>query len=62
VERDARPVAVMKPAQLQGRLIDECIALAKERGSHATLDDEFAKDLEEIIESHREPLHPPEWD
>jgi len=59
VERDAEPVAVIRSPQFRGRSIDECIALAKARGSHATLDDEFGKDLEEIIESHREPLNPP---
>jgi hypothetical protein len=32
------------------------------RGSHATLDEDFGKDLEDIINSHREPLNPPEWD
>jgi hypothetical protein len=26
------------------------------------LDEDFSKDLEEIINSHREPLDPPEWD
>lgn len=62
VERDARAVAVMKPAAQAGRPIDECIALAKARGSGATLDDEFSKDLEEIINSHCEPFEPPAWD
>lgn len=62
VERNARPVAVIKLAQFRGRPIDECIALAKARGSRATLDDDFAQDLEEVINSHREPLSPPSWD
>lgn len=62
VERDAKPVAVIKAPQFRGRPIDECIALAKTRGSHATLDEDFAKDLEDIINSHREPLNPPAWD
>jgi antitoxin (DNA-binding transcriptional repressor) of toxin-antitoxin stability system len=62
VERDAEPVAVIKSPQFRGRSIDECIALIKAHGSHATLDDEFAKDLEAIIDSRREPLNPPEWD
>lgn len=62
VERDATPVAVIKPPQFRGRPIDECIALAKANGSHATLDEDFAKDLEDIINSHREPLTAPEWD
>jgi antitoxin (DNA-binding transcriptional repressor) of toxin-antitoxin stability system len=62
VERDAQPVAVIKLPQFRGRPIDECIALVKARGSHATLDEDFTKDLEDIINSHREPLTPPSWD
>ena len=62
VERNAQPVAVIKLPQFRGRSIDDCIALAKKRGSRATLDEGFAKDLEEIIESHREPFDPPRWD
>ncbi len=62
VERNAQPVAVIKSPRFRGRPIDECIALAKARGSHAILDDDFAKDFEDVISSHREPLNPPEWD
>jgi hypothetical protein len=62
VERDAQPVAVIKLPVFRGRSIDECIALAKAHGSHATLDDDFASDLEDIIDSRREPLSPPLWD
>jgi hypothetical protein len=62
VERDAKPVAVIKAPEFHGRPIDECIVLAKARCSHATLDEDFGKDLEDIINSHREPLNPPEWD
>jgi len=32
IERDARPVAVIKAPEFRRRSIDECIALAKERG------------------------------
>ncbi|HXB71800.1 MAG TPA: hypothetical protein VNY05_26420 [Candidatus Acidoferrales bacterium] len=62
VDRNAQPVAVIKSPRFRGRPIDECIAMAKAHGSHATLDDEFAKDLDDIIDSHREPLNPPAWD
>ena len=44
------------------RLLSESLRILKERGSTATLDDEFGRDLEEIIESHREPLNPPAWE
>jgi hypothetical protein len=30
--------------------------------STATIDEDFAKDVEAAINSHREPLTPPEWD
>jgi antitoxin (DNA-binding transcriptional repressor) of toxin-antitoxin stability system len=62
VERDAAPVAVIKPVQFRGRSIDDCIATARARGSHTTLDEDFAKDLEAIINSRCEPLSPPSWD
>jgi len=62
VERDAQPVAVIRLPQFRGRPIDECIALAGARGSHATLDEDCPEDLEGVINSHREPLVPPSWD
>jgi len=54
VEQDHRPVAVIKPVKVPGRLLSECIALAEAHGSTATLDDAFGRDLEAIIERHRE--------
>lgn len=62
IERDSLPFAVVQATQFRGRPIDECIALAQTAGLQATLDDDFSKDLEEVIESHREPLSPPVWD
>ena len=59
---DARPVAVIRPAEPHVRLLSESLRLAKEHASPATLDDGFARDLEEAINSHREPLNPPAWD
>ncbi len=61
VEQDHRPVAVITPVKGPGRPLDECIAIAKARGSGATLDEDFAQDLEEII-SHRRPLDGSVWD
>src|SRR5258708_39682669 len=65
IEHDARPVAVVRPAEApRGRLLSECIALAKahakELGYEPTMDADFAPDLEEIINSHRKPLNPPD--
>ena len=58
-----QPVAVVRPiAQRPGRLLSESIALAKEHGSTVTLDEDVSRDLEEVINSHREPLNPPTWD
>jgi antitoxin (DNA-binding transcriptional repressor) of toxin-antitoxin stability system len=61
VEEGYRTVAVIKPVQGPGRPLDECIALAKAHGSRATLDEDFAQDLEEII-AQRRPLDTSAWD
>ena len=61
IEDGYRRVAVIKPVQGPGRSIDECIAIARARNSGATLDEDFAKDLEEIIAS-RKPLDTQAWD
>ena len=62
IERDAEAVAVIRPAAPQVRLLSESLRMAKERGSHATLDGKFSRDLEAVISSHREPLTPTAWD
>jgi prevent-host-death family protein len=62
IEQDARPVAVLRPAEPHVRLLSESLRLAREHGSTVTLDEGFERDLEEIINSHREPLNPPAWD
>jgi antitoxin (DNA-binding transcriptional repressor) of toxin-antitoxin stability system len=64
IENDARPVAVLRSAEPHhpGCLLSESIALAEAHGSTVTLDGDFGRDLEEIINSHREPLNPPAWD
>jgi antitoxin (DNA-binding transcriptional repressor) of toxin-antitoxin stability system len=62
IENDARPVAVLHMTQpVRGRPISECIALLQE-DSNATIDPDFAKDVEAAVESHRESLNPPAWD
>jgi len=66
IERDAKPIAVVRPAEVvRGRPISECIALAeahaKELGYEPTLDPDFAADLEEIINS-RKPRNIPTWE
>jgi antitoxin (DNA-binding transcriptional repressor) of toxin-antitoxin stability system len=59
---EARPVAVLRRDEPHVRLLSESLRLAKEHASTATLDEDFARDLEEVIHSHREPLNPPAWE
>lgn len=62
VEQDHRAVAVIKPPQRSGRPISEILREAKQRNSMVTLDEEFSKDIQEIIASHQQPWNPPSWD
>jgi len=62
IEHDARPVAVVCPAEPHVRLLSESLRLAREHGSTATLDPDFGKDVEAAVASHREPLNAPAWD
>jgi hypothetical protein len=43
------------------RKISDCIALMP-ADSTATIDSDFAKDVDAGIAAHREPLEPPAWD
>ncbi|MBV9396645.1 MAG: hypothetical protein JO062_01610 [Bryobacterales bacterium] len=66
VERENRPVAVMKPAsQAPGRTLSESIAIARQRerdrGYAVTLEPEFASDVEEIVRK-RQLWNPAPWD
>ena len=61
IEEGYRRVAVIKPVEGPGRSIDECIAIARACGSGATLDEDFAKYVEEIF-ANRKPLDTPAWD
>jgi antitoxin (DNA-binding transcriptional repressor) of toxin-antitoxin stability system len=65
IEQDHRPVAVIKTLPGPGRMLSECIAIAKqrekERGYAVTLDPDFASDVEEIVRNRR-PWNPPSWD
>jgi antitoxin (DNA-binding transcriptional repressor) of toxin-antitoxin stability system len=67
IEKDARAVAIVRPAgdEFRPRLLSESIALAKkhaeEQGYEPTLDPDFAADLEEIIKS-RKPREIRSWE
>ena len=66
VEKDHRPVAVIKTPQGPGRKLSECIAIAKayeqNLGYAPVPDPDFAADVQAAIDAHREPLSPPEWE
>ena len=57
IESGKLPVAVIHAPVPPRRSISECIALLPE-DSTATIDADFAKDVEAAVESHREPLEP----
>jgi len=57
IESGKLPVAVIHAPVPPRR----CIALLPE-DSTATIDPDFARDVEAAVESHREPLEPPAWD
>lgn len=60
IEKDAAPAVVLRKAEpARGRLLSESLRLAQERGSTATLDGSFARDLEAVVSSHPEPLENP---
>lgn len=61
IEHNARPVAVLHGAEPVRRTISECVALLPEN-STATIDPDFAKDVEAAVKSHHEPLTGPAWD
>ena len=61
IEDGALEVAVIHAPVPPRRSIAECIALLPE-GSSATIDEDFARDVREAVEAHRDPLNPPAWD
>jgi antitoxin (DNA-binding transcriptional repressor) of toxin-antitoxin stability system len=62
IESDKLPIAVVRPAEPHVRLLSESLRLAREHASTATMDADFARDVEAAIASHREPLNPLAWD
>jgi len=62
IERNNRPVAVLRAQNRSGRPITEILREAKQRNSTVTLDEDFGKDLEEIVASQQQPWTPPAWD
>ena len=61
IEDGPLTVAVLHAPAPSRRSIEECIALLPEY-SPATIDEDFARDVEEAVAAHRDPLNPPVWD
>jgi antitoxin (DNA-binding transcriptional repressor) of toxin-antitoxin stability system len=61
IENGDHPVAVIHAPAPPRRSISECIALLPAQ-STATVDPDFAKDVNAAVEGQREPLEPPAWD
>ena len=62
IEQDHRPVAVIKASSVKGRNISEVISALEASGANATLDEDFARDVEEAVKLHREPWNPSSWE
>ena len=58
IERNAKPLAVLRAAEPPRRKLSEIMASLPEN-SLAILDGDFAADVQAFIDSHREPLNPP---
>jgi antitoxin (DNA-binding transcriptional repressor) of toxin-antitoxin stability system len=59
IERDSRPVAVLRAAEPRRRKLSE-IAASLSQDSTAFLDADFAADVQAFFDRHREPLRRPE--
>jgi prevent-host-death family protein len=56
IENEASPAVILRAAEPSVRRLSESLRLAREHASTATLDGDFARDLEEIVASHPESL------
>ena len=61
VDDGHQAIAVLRPAEPPRRKISECIAMLS-ADSTATIDADFAGDVEAAVAAHREPVEPPAWD
>jgi antitoxin (DNA-binding transcriptional repressor) of toxin-antitoxin stability system len=62
IEQGNCPIAIIKPSKPVGRMTSEVIADLNARGSDATMDEDFARDIEEGIKAQRQPWIPPSWE
>jgi prevent-host-death family protein len=63
IESNAQPVAIVQPAEPHVRFLSESLRLAREYGSKAKMDEDFARDVRAAVDSRQdEPFDPPSWD
>jgi antitoxin (DNA-binding transcriptional repressor) of toxin-antitoxin stability system len=62
IEQDHRPVAVLKAPMIKGRKISEVISALEADGANAVIDEDFARDVEDGIQAHRQTWQPPSWE
>jgi prevent-host-death family protein len=60
IEQDDRPVAVLSPVVALGRKASEIMA-RMEKTSSATMDADFAHDVQAGIDARNQPWEPPAW-
>lgn len=61
IEQDSTPVALLRPPAVTRRKLSEIAALLP-KDSTATMDADFAADVQKGIDAHREPLPTTNWD
>jgi antitoxin (DNA-binding transcriptional repressor) of toxin-antitoxin stability system len=61
IEQNSLAIAVLRAAEPRRRKLSE-IAASLSKDSTATVDPDFAADVREFIDRHREPLSAPEWE
>jgi antitoxin (DNA-binding transcriptional repressor) of toxin-antitoxin stability system len=62
IEDNNRAVAVLKALPVAGRPISEVIAALEASGANAVIDEDFARDVQEAVNGHRQSWNPPSWD
>jgi antitoxin (DNA-binding transcriptional repressor) of toxin-antitoxin stability system len=61
IESGSTPVAVITAPPAKSLSLKERIDRLPD-STTAIMDDNFARDVQEAIDAHREPLNPPSWD
>jgi antitoxin (DNA-binding transcriptional repressor) of toxin-antitoxin stability system len=62
IEHDSRPVAIIKAPDVKGRSISDVIAALEASGANAVIGEDFARDVDDGVNAHRESWNPPSWD